>query len=263
MKKIMTILGVMIFTSVTLISCGGGKKEAKEINVVLNSTSIKGGLSDYFNVVEGAYKLTPDENALFPNSYLLKVQFKRNDKSFDFDVQSVLNLVGGFNLYCDLLDDQTAPVIQADRGGMITQGSSDGVESLASLKSGETGWVIYHFSGETEIMEKVKSFSIDSESGKDLKKSSTSTKIENLDNSSSTSSVDCDQFIADYSDFVESYIKLLKKYKANPTDASILSEYTEAAQKAAEMQTDASSCTDPKYASKLMELANKIAKAAM
>lgn len=83
------------------------------------------------------------------------------------------------------------------------------------------------------------------------------------ESSSSSSSVDCDQFIKDYTAFVDSYIKLLKKYKANPTDASILSEYTEAAQKAAEMQTDASSCSDPKYAAKLMDLANKIAKAAM
>ena len=57
--------------------------------------------------------------------------------------------------------------------------------------------------------------------------------------------------------------KLMKKYKANQSDPSILNEYTEAAQKAMDMQKDASSCTDPAYASKLMELANQIAKAAM
>jgi len=266
MKKVLTIFGVILFASTILTSCNG-KKEIKEINVKLNSTSIKGSLSDYFTVVEGTYKLTADEKytgAAFPNNYQIKVQFKRNDKAFDFDVKSVLNLVGGFNLYCDLLDEQTAPVIQADRGGMITQGSSDGVEALASLKAGETGWVIYHFSSEPEIMAKVKAFSIDSESGKDLQKSSNTTSNENTDKSStSSSSVDCDQFIKDYSDFADSYIKLLKKYKAHPTDASILTEYTEAAQKAAKMQTNASSCTDAKYASKLLDIANKIAKAAM
>jgi flagellum-specific peptidoglycan hydrolase FlgJ len=55
----------------------------------------------------------------------------------------------------------------------------------------------------------------------------------------------------------------MKKYKANSSDPSILTEYTEAAQKAMDMQKDASSCTDPAYASKLMEIANKIAKAAI
>jgi flagellum-specific peptidoglycan hydrolase FlgJ len=56
---------------------------------------------------------------------------------------------------------------------------------------------------------------------------------------------------------------LMKKYKANPTDPSILIEYSDAAQNAVDMQSNASNCTDPKYASKLMELANKIAKSAM
>ncbi len=259
----MMISGALIFVSIILISCGG----SKEINVKLNSTSIKGGLSDYFNVVEGTYKVTADEKytgAAFPNHYQIKVQFKRNDKAFDFDAQSVLKLVGGFNLYCDLLDEQTAPVIQADRGGMITQGGSDGVEALASLKSGEIGWVIYHFSGEPVIMKKVKYFSIDSESGKNLLRSSNSPTSANIGNSSTVlGSVDCDQFIKDYSDFADSYIKLLKKYKANPTDTSILTEYSEAAQKAMNLQKDATNCNDPKYAKKLMEIAIKIAQAAM
>lgn len=263
MKKVMTIFGAIIFASTILTSCGGGNKKPTELEVKPISSSIKGELSDYYNIVEGSYKLTADDKYTGTNNYQLKVQFSRTDKAFDYDVNSVLNIVGGFSLYCDLLDEQTAPVIQADRGGMITQGSSDGIEALASLKSGETGWVIYHFSGEPELMEKIKSFSIDSKSGKDIQRSSGSTSSESEDNSSSSSSVDCDQFIKDYTAFVDSYIKLLKKYKANPTDPSILSEYTEAAQKATEMQTDASSCTDPEYATKLMELANKIAKAAM
>lgn len=262
MRKLITIFGVIVFASTILTNCGSGEKKPMEIDIK-PSLSIKGELSEYFNIVEGSYKLTADDEDTGSENYQLKVQFSRTDKEFDFDVNSVLNIVGGFDLYCDLLDEQTAPVIQADRGGMIIQGSSDGIESLASLKAGETGWVTYHFSGSPEVIEKIKSFSIDTKSGKDLQKSSSSTSSESNDNSSSSSSVDCDKFIKDYSDFVDSYVKLLKKYKANPTDASILSEYTEAAQKAAEMQTDASSCSDPKYAAKLMDLANKIAKAAM
>ena len=130
-----------------------------------------------------------------------------------------------------------------------------------ALKANETGWAEFSFpSGDGKKFDKAKSIDLTSivKVGEE-----TSSATSETTESSSSSSVDCDKFIQDYSDFVDSYIKLLKKYKANPTDASILTEYTEAAQKAAEMQTNASSCTDPKYATKLMELANKIAKAAL
>lgn len=76
------------------------------------------------------------------------------------------------------------------------------------------------------------------------------------------SSKDCDEFIKDYEEYVESYVKVLKKYKANPTDMTIVSEYTEMAQKAAEMQTNAEGCNDAKYTAKLLALSNKIAQAA-
>jgi hypothetical protein len=55
---------------------------------------------------------------------------------------------------------------------------------------------------------------------------------------------------------------MLKKYKKNPTDATILTEYTEAAQKAIKMQNEAANCTDAKYAAQLTKIATKIANAA-
>jgi hypothetical protein len=73
---------------------------------------------------------------------------------------------------------------------------------------------------------------------------------------------DCDQFIKDYEEFVDSYIVIIKKMKANPTDMTILSEYTEMAKNAATMQTNAGNCADSKYAAKLTKLATKMAKAA-
>ncbi len=75
--------------------------------------------------------------------------------------------------------------------------------------------------------------------------------------------VDCDQFIKDYSAFADSYIKLVKKRRANPTDPSILIEYTDAAAKALVMQKDAKACTDAEHAAKIMEIANRIAKATL
>jgi ABC-type glycerol-3-phosphate transport system substrate-binding protein len=77
------------------------------------------------------------------------------------------------------------------------------------------------------------------------------------------SASDCDTFIKDYEEYADSYIVIVKKYKADPTDATILTEYTDLAQKAVKMQEGAANCTDPKYTKKLMEIASKIAKAAI
>jgi FtsZ-interacting cell division protein ZipA len=77
----------------------------------------------------------------------------------------------------------------------------------------------------------------------------------------SESSSECDQFIKDYRDYVNSYIKIMKKYKKNPSDPAIMAEYTEMAQKANAMQEGAGKCTDPKYSAELLSLAQKMAAA--
>ena len=266
MKKVMTIFGALIIAASMLTSCGSAKSE-KEVK--LKSTNVTGELSDYFTAVEGSYKLYTDGEKTGMKGiyqYQVKVQIKRTDTEFDFNAVD-LESRGYFMVVCDLLDEQGVPIVMADREGMRTQGVNSEDAAFASLKPGETGWAIFSFSGDKETMEKVSLLQVSSTANMDqADNSSSSSSTEDSESSSSSStssSVDCDQFITDYSDFADSYVALLKKYKANPSDASILTEYTEAAQKAMEMQKDASSCTDPDYASKLMEIANKIAKAAM
>ena len=51
--------------------------------------------------------------------------------------------------------------------------------------------------------------------------------------------------------------------KANPSDMSIISEYSEMTSKAATMQSKAGDCTDAKYAAKIAKLATKLATAGM
>ena len=86
--------------------------------------------------------------------------------------------------------------------------------------------------------------------------------VATTEENSTESSGDCDQFIKDYEEYVNSYIDIIKKMKANPSDMTIMSEYTEMAAKAATMQTNAGDCTDAKYTAKLANLATKMANAA-
>jgi len=258
MKNLKTIFGVFIIASFIFTSCGGVKKEeSKGVTIKPKSTSIKGDLGDFFTVVDKDYVVKEESMG-----GLISVEVKRTEKDFDFPVNNI-NPFGtngsedyhvGFGI--ELLGDSgPLEVKQATEGGMGGVYSSEDVTGLMKLKKGETGYIRWSVSK----LEGLKSFQLLSAKQKEEQ----SKNLNSSNSNTSESNSDCDKFIKDYENFADSYIKLLKKYKANPADASILTEYTEAVQKATDMQTNASNCTDMKYATKLTAIANKIAKAAM
>ena len=73
---------------------------------------------------------------------------------------------------------------------------------------------------------------------------------------------DCDQFLADYEAFVDSYISMAKKIQEDPTDLSAMTEYTSMMSKLTEMQSLGADCNDTEVAQKMIELNLKIAQAA-
>jgi hypothetical protein len=249
MKRLIALIGVIFLSLFVLTSCGGGKNE---ITVNLKTTDIKGDLSDYFKVIGGSYKLFHDDKTLKENYYEIKVQLKRSDKEFDFDAVD-LESRGYFKI--------TADRRYIDRSQ--AQGVNDKDADLAALKPNEIGWAVFYFSGEKEIINKVKIIEIGSKAVMSEARSKSVSYSGEPKVNSFSNNIDCDKFIKEYEEFTNSYIKLLKKYKANPTDSGILSDYSEAAQKATEMQTNASNCTDAKFSLKLLEIANKITKAAL
>ena len=251
MKNAMTVFGAIIFASLIFTSCGGGKKE---YSIKPSSTNVKGDLSSFFEVVDGSYKL--EKGAGKYDNFKMKIQLKRKGGAFDFDAKD-LESRGYFGLCCSLLGEGGTPVVLGSFEGMGVGTAYEGRKELITLKDGEVSWVEFTFGSGAE-MEKVKTFDINSSVDKGKQMSSSD---DSGSSTSTSSSVDCDKFITDYEAFVRSYIKILKKYKANPSDASILTEYTEAAQKASEMQTNANNCTDPKYASRLLRLSTKLAEA--
>jgi len=77
-------------------------------------------------------------------------------------------------------------------------------------------------------------------------------------------------FIKEYEAFVDEYIELVKKYKENPADLSILSEYTATATKMAEWTQKSNEVQDElkdteealKFSAELLRIAGKLAEAA-
>ena len=247
------IIGIMLITS-----CGGGKKESVIAKVKPDKVEISGDLSDYLQVVDNEYEITDDWGGnLSIKVKAIKPMSAEELKGNDFDLSA------------SLLGDNGMPVSGTGEF-TVEYASKDKLLSLLKKGSGEEVIQLKAQLGSykaEEHADKSKKFSVSS-TMKAKEKQTTST-TENSDNTSATteetattSSSDCDQFITDYEDFVNNYIKIIKKMKANPSDMSIMTEYTEMASKAATMQTDAANCTDAKYASKLLKLASKMASAA-
>ena len=90
----------------------------------------------------------------------------------------------------------------------------------------------------------------------------------NDENKSSSQDVEWRKFLKEYEDWVDDYVAMMKKYKENPTDMSILSDYTEMVSEMADWTSKADeielSIVDTndalEYSSELLRIAGKLAK---
>ena len=75
---------------------------------------------------------------------------------------------------------------------------------------------------------------------------------------------DCDKFLTDYEEFVDSYAAVAAKYAKNPNDMTIMTEYSEMATKSQEMQGNKpDACeADEAFMKRYTRIAAKMTKAA-
>lgn len=267
LKQTFVMLTSLVITSL-MFSCGGGKGNAKKIaKVKPEKIEITGDLSEYLQVVDNVYEIVDD----FGGKLSIKIKAIKPYSQSELVNKEI-------EISASILGDNNMPVSGAGEFKMF-KSSKDKILSLLKKGSGEEvielGADITEYD-DAKHADKSKFFTVSS-IVKENPLTSTSNNSENLSTSENktssadvetatkdndnTSSADCDKFIKDYESFINSYIKLIKKYKANPTDATILSEYTEAVEQASKMENNVSLCTDTKYATKLLELQNKLAKA--
>jgi hypothetical protein len=262
--------------STTLFSCGGKKAKGPEtVSVKPKTTAVKGELGDCFTVVDATYTIKEEDY----NGNMIIVELKRTDAPLPLDpertthygVSGDVDYNAGFGL--DLFSDQ-GPELITSPSDEYALGDRTQLKTILKLKSGETGFLkikVGNFTGKNltsfQVTSAIEKMNDGASSGSEGDNSSSSGagmggNANSDEANAGASAVDCDQFYADYEAFVDSYIKLLKKYKANPSDATIVAEYSEAASRAASLETDASGCADSKYAGKIIALQQKLAKAA-
>lgn len=86
-----------------------------------------------------------------------------------------------------------------------------------------------------------------------------SNSVENQEDKATFKSEDCEEFLKGYEKFMEDYLVIVKKYKANPSDMSILTEYTKMVSKSNEWADKTADCaSDPKFTSKFVAIQTKI-----
>ena len=73
---------------------------------------------------------------------------------------------------------------------------------------------------------------------------------------------ECDEFLEGYENFMDNYIVILKKSKADPTDMSIMTEYMSLMTEASEWTSKTPDCTDTEFLLKLSKIQMKMTIAA-
>ena len=143
----------------------------------------------------------------------------------------------------------------------------DKLKSLLKGKSGDEAIILFQISGfphEEDIEAVLKNGKGIEITRADVTNPKTAPIMDNNVSSSSSGTGDCEQFCTDYEAFADEYVAFMKKYKANPTDLSIMSEYSEMVQKASDMQDHTKDCMgDSKVAARISKALARIAKAVM
>jgi len=251
MNKVLTRLGVLFIASAILTSCGGGtnKKDNKTAKITPETTEISGDLTEYIEVVDGEYEVIQTTDYDKSGEFLIKIKSK---KQMPLDIIKVLE---GRDPYKTPLADLSASLLNENKmpisGIDIFELNGNYDDKLISLlKSGNGEQVMGFTTGFNSFNidkygDQVKYFSVSSTLKIDREKSQNSSSIsknlenKNTDNSNTSSSVNnnsenWDEMLDDYEEYVDEYIKLLKK--ANNGDASVISEYSSMMNKAKDLQ---------------------------
>jgi len=207
----------------------GGNNNKEEGKTTADLTpyknEVKGYLGDYLEIADGTYKVEFINSGMI-GEWGVKVKI-RSIATFDKEDYG-LNDGNGGSLYLDVCDQQGAPIPGFEN---LASDYSNDTKIAELLKvEGAEDWVTFKKFKEYGIEflpDNAAKFSIISKK-KEEKKASTSSS--GSDTQSTTGSGDWDAVLDDYEDYMDSYIRLIKK--ANAGDMSALSEYPKMYEKA-------------------------------
>ncbi len=264
-KKFQNLAKVLAVLLVSLTACKKEKKAADPVDHKLEVTAeISGDLKNYFKVTQGIIK-TKDpwgEGELEADAIMVEFEKISDDLPFELNNQQPCKSnSGGEYTWCvmvDLMEESGSPF-----DTNLQYSDYEEMKNLITAKKGEKRWVKFSMSyDKRKTYAKAKKLIVNSKVEYEPKQKSSNSSASST-SSSEASEGDCSSFVSEYDSFASSYISLLEKYKANPNDVSLLSEYQSMASKAASMQSKVSSLScSPADLAKISAIQMKIANAA-
>jgi predicted small lipoprotein YifL len=230
---------------------------------------VTGALSNNIEVVSGSYKLELEITKDMTSQSLIATLNVKTKVKLPIEIPSGSQY-----------GPELAPVFLDQNGAPVNLFSSDlfsdnRYEVLASsLKNEGEVWVKFQtlvgfYSGDItdENIEEVQKIYSKLNEVKKVSLASTITNPKGTESvetgQNNSSGTDCETFLNEYEKFVMAYIDVIKKYKENPTDNSILTDYSKMVAEANDWTGKIQDCqNDSKFAQKYMELTTRIATAA-
>lgn len=242
MKKSILLLSMGLF--LLLSGCGSNKtKEEGKKTAELQpyQTEIKGYLGDYLQVSDGTYKVESVKDGML-STWVIKIKVNSIQTYFEDDYG--LQDGNGGPLLIDLCDEQGMPLNGFEA---LRSEFTEDVKIEEVLKNiGSEDWIMFKKFQDLyskTLPENISTFNVYSKKiEKRETSSSTSSSRTKTTTSSSTSSDDWDAILDDYEDYMNKYIKLIKK--ANEGDASAITEYASIYQKAVSLSEKLANAND-------------------
>lgn len=264
LKKITKLFFATLSTTILITSCGGDSENSNangdytlEVEKILN-----GPFSESFEVTKAVLKIGDEMS--FDTKLLVEVKRTSSELPFDANDAQVCGVgAGKKNEWCisaDILGENKMPL----ETNLEIYGY-DPFEKMLSLKSGETIWLEFSLGYDTKLAKdpsKAKKVKLSSSvTENDMSSSSSS---EEDYSSSDGGSENWDEVLTSYENYIDQYIKLMKKAKNG--DASAMTEYAEMMEKATDLSEKMENAGDElstEQMAKFVKLQSKLANAAM
>lgn len=256
--------------TLTLQSCGSRKKRVpstKIATITPEKVEITGELKEYVEIVTGSYEITTepwgdkDEYNAFVSIKIkgkkamseaaLKNKIPKITITMLDDKGNAISNIGEFHLFSYGVDPKLMDILKSGKG-----------EESIKFQVNTGG---YNPEKDADKTKKFTAFSKLEDKPEEIKsETSSNTPSENDDNISTT---DCTTFAKEYGEFVDAYIVIYKKYMKDPSNVSVLSDYTDMLEKMNKMtgQKERKDCSnDATYNNEILKhtlrLTNGLAK---
>lgn len=280
----------LLFLSIcfVIMSCSTPAKteEIKNEGVSPTSTSVSGVFATHLKLGEGKFKIV-SKGSYLKLTIPIEVtkQYETNERwnqecisykaeyGVERTFQDIMN--EKYKLSLTLLDANNAPFTDA---GSFDNGWSRDLSN--ALLKGSSGQVYVEFSNSyleadslrqksdlEMLMKNAVTFTVNSTLNFDDTMPGQSSSSENnpqtegnpiAQTSGASSSGSCQQWLNDYDSWVTKYISFMRKYKKNPADASMLSDYSRLTSEMSKWSKGNSGCNDAASVARMTQIANRM-----